>query len=206
MLQRAAGAERGTAIYGDLVELAATRGRTWFWMAYLRTLLAFTWRTAAGALAGLAFFPLLDKLTGNGAGFTLWVAYMVSPTLANIGIALLVVVPYVTVRYGLRDRVVWLGWMALVLSAASGFYLSRAGVFAVLGAILIGALSARAWRRPAVTLIGTVAIFAATAACLPVNASGTVVEIVALPIAIICCSLLRRWQLAPETLAGGTYA
>lgn len=45
ILKRAAGSERGGAIYGDLVELAASRGRAWFWAAYVRTLIALIWRT-----------------------------------------------------------------------------------------------------------------------------------------------------------------
>ena len=35
---------RAAAIYGDLTEMAATRGRLWFWAAYARTLFALTWR------------------------------------------------------------------------------------------------------------------------------------------------------------------
>src|ERR1039457_7485295 len=39
-----AGPTHAAAIFGDLTEMAATRGRLWFVAAYARTLVSFTWR------------------------------------------------------------------------------------------------------------------------------------------------------------------
>ena len=51
MLRQVAGEERGAGIYGDLVELASTRGGAWFWRAYARTLLGLVWQTLVGRAA-----------------------------------------------------------------------------------------------------------------------------------------------------------
>lgn len=62
LLRWAAGHDGGTAMYGDLTEMAATRGNTWFWWAYARTLVALTWRTVAGFALGLAVVAIVSKL------------------------------------------------------------------------------------------------------------------------------------------------
>ncbi len=38
------GREQATVIYGDLIEMAATRGHLWFAAAYARTLISLSWR------------------------------------------------------------------------------------------------------------------------------------------------------------------
>jgi len=62
LLKRAAGAERGAAIYGDLAEMGATRGRRWFPAEYLRTLVRLGWRTPVAFACGFAAFQLLASL------------------------------------------------------------------------------------------------------------------------------------------------
>ena len=42
---------RAAAIIGDLTEMAATRGRLWFWAAYPRTLISLGWRTPVAVFA-----------------------------------------------------------------------------------------------------------------------------------------------------------
>ena len=44
LLALIAGPARAAAILGDLTEMAATRGRLWFYAAYARTLFSLTWR------------------------------------------------------------------------------------------------------------------------------------------------------------------
>ena len=54
LLARLTDPTRAAAIYGDLVELAASRGRAWFWLAYLRTLATLLWRTPTAFGRGIA--------------------------------------------------------------------------------------------------------------------------------------------------------
>lgn len=58
LLACAAGRTRAAAIYGDLLELAQTRGRLWFWAAYLRTLAQLFWRPAIAFLLGYLVYVL----------------------------------------------------------------------------------------------------------------------------------------------------
>ena len=171
------GCGRGTAIYGDLTELAATRGRAWFWLAYARTVISFTWRTAAGLLAGflsydllLACFRLWDRLahdtTRAATGFD--IIFIVMPlAYTALVIAGLLLAVYAGVRYGLRDRMALLACM-IFLSHVIGFALDSILVASLApAAVLTCALCVSAWRRPTVIYATTVLITAATFACLP---------------------------------------
>jgi hypothetical protein len=44
MLTLFAGDDRAAAVFGDLREMAQTRGHGWFVVAYQRTLMSFSWR------------------------------------------------------------------------------------------------------------------------------------------------------------------
>jgi hypothetical protein len=53
------GAQRGAAIYGDLEEMASTRGRLWFWAAYLRVMAPLWLRTGiTGFVVAIAVMRL----------------------------------------------------------------------------------------------------------------------------------------------------
>ena len=54
LLARLTTPTRAAAIMGDLDELAATRARLWFWIAYTRTLISLGWRTPVAFLCAYA--------------------------------------------------------------------------------------------------------------------------------------------------------
>lgn len=192
VVKLAAGPERGAAIYGDLVELAGRRGDAWFRRAYARTVVALTWRTAAAFLSGIAFFDLLDRSTGGDAGLTLWVVAMVSPAIANIAVALLLVIPYSTVRYGPRDRMVRLAWLVFVPNVIAASYVSVSFVFAFLIVVSVVALCSKSWRAPAAALIGTVVAGAALSARFDGALGWHAATAATLVITMIVCSGLRK--------------
>jgi hypothetical protein len=170
ILARCAGRDRGAAIYGDLVEMSAARGSAWFWMAYARTLIALTWRTAAGFVAGylsydvlLSCFRLWDQLTNEqhaAASFGLMVIVM-KPALTTLILTGLIFAFYAGVRYGLRDRMALLA-CAIFLLHLIGFALDSFLVASLApAAALVCALCVRAWRKPALVYAVTVFIAAA---------------------------------------------
>lgn len=160
-------------------------------MAYARTLLSLTWRMAAGLVAGIVFFDLLDRITRGDASLTLWVAYMASPVLANVGMAFSMILPYVTIRYGPRDRMVRLAWVVFVLGASAARFLLPSFVFAILAAILGVAFCIRMWRGLAAVLIGVVAVGATMSACDDRFPGWYVFAAVTLAVMMLVCSGLR---------------
>ena len=166
ILKRAAGRDRGTVIYGDLTELAATRGAAWFWFAYARTLLSLTWRTlAAFAIATYVYlrFPWITRVIqssmdwlfrwvpiigGNIYPPPLWWWHLTPLIVLLFGVPVLA--PFLLVRFGLRDRLTQLASVFLLLSLAR--YSDRALVFlptpAITAAAIVVALCLRKWRRP----------------------------------------------------------
>ena len=131
LLARLTTPDRAAAILGDLTELAAIRGRLWFWTAYARTLVTLGWRTPVAFLLAYAFsswvalggFPTIhslfhsfyrnahrkphaalwhvfDRTSHYTAAHTLW-----QVPLGDSLIALWFVLPFVLIRFGLRDRV-----------------------------------------------------------------------------------------------------
>lgn len=163
MLKRAAGAERGTAIYGDLVELAATHGRAWFWMAYARTMITFAWRMPAAFAAAIASVWAMSQL------YPMWVQYQLanltsgwhvdmffgrvavvsSPFLQAIAMCLWFTLPFAGVAFGRQDRVTRLA-CALCLATLPVFsyrvWLMDAASVATM-MLLVRAVFSSQWRR-----------------------------------------------------------
>jgi len=159
---------------GDLLEVSASRGRLWFWTAYTRTLIALGWRTPVAFLCAYAFstwmatgaFPMIRSLVRKHFRDAYHnaprVIFHVSPWHAPLGICLTslwFILPFVLVRFGLRDRLAQLS-CAIFLLTIPYITLLPAGVnFAGLFAIILvaAALSLRAWRRHMIVLAASIA-------------------------------------------------
>jgi hypothetical protein len=173
LLARVTGSDRAVAIMGDLTEMAATRGRLWFWMAYARTLVALGWRTAPAAfllaLAGKRFIvrAILPFDVGHRVSH-LADAGLFGPYNPHIRLItwnltmvlarwLIFALPFVLIRFGLRNRLAQLT-CALFLFAAP-VYILRPWIMD-LSSLLIAATVAAAsisslWRRPMIVLAAT---------------------------------------------------
>jgi hypothetical protein len=161
LLAQAAGRARAAAIYGDLTELAQTRGHFWFWTAYARTIVSFAWRWPVAVAVGYFSFTHLQVLFARW----IWHAY---PTWSGIGgrphftliyigldalmCPLLFAVPFALLRYGVRDRFVQISCIACVafLFVTSAFLYVPGSLPIAAGSaslILAAALPSREWRR-----------------------------------------------------------
>jgi hypothetical protein len=162
LLARLTDRTRAAAIMGDLTELAATRGRLWFWTAYTRTLIALGWRTPAAIVAAIAFS---EYVRGHIAGFLgprmfrindprllAWrhsnlshFSWTVSLSALNV---LWIVFPYVAIRFGLRNRLTYLAGTLFMI--AIPVYTFRSSVYEFTGLfcalIMVAALASPLWR------------------------------------------------------------
>jgi hypothetical protein len=183
LLARIIGPDRAAAIMGDLTELAATRGRLWFWTAYVRALISLGWRTPVAFLFAIAsvrlmfsaVFPwLANHITRNmmDAGlfgennphFRMAIWNLVILTTQCLCFAL----PFVLVRLGLRSRLTQLAGALFLVSAPAYIYrpwlLDLAGLS--LAIAIVAALLLPLWRKPMAVLAATCATFiAAVATC-----------------------------------------
>lgn len=170
-----AGSARAAAIYGDLVELSATRGRLWFFATYTRTLLSLTWRTPVAFLCGVGVFDVAFPL------FQAWMHHMphawrtraadpllthMGPGLALATLPLWFAVPYAFIRYGLRDRVAQLLCVVSLGATLALLYIPwLSTACAVATALLVaGALLSANWRRPMAILVVALGAGSATLA------------------------------------------
>jgi hypothetical protein len=168
LLARLTTADRAAAIYGDLLELAQTRGFFWFWTAYARTIVSLGWRTPVAFLAGYAAFQLAVS------GIEFWVLHTplawhtamrsgpfaaMGPLVAAVPLALWFMLPYGLIRYGLRDRFVLLAGASALFASVMFFYPSLLSPIpiTVLAAVTLVLLAIPAWRRVVVVLLATVA-------------------------------------------------
>ncbi len=164
ILKRAAGAGRGTAIFGDLTELAAARGTAWFRFAYARTLISFAWRMPAAFAAATASVWTMSQL------YPMWVQYQLhnltagwhvdmffgrvamvsSPFLQAIARCLWFTLPFAWLAFGRQDGVTRLAWV-LCLSTLPVFsyrvWLMDASCIATLALLMSSGFSSQ-WRRP----------------------------------------------------------
>ncbi|MGP8260994.1 MAG: hypothetical protein ACLQM6_13690 [Acidobacteriaceae bacterium] len=164
-----AGRERAAAIVGDLTEMAATRGRLWFAAAYVRTLVSLGWRAPVAFLCayictrhnwmGAVIFGslrLFHRIPPNDPAHT---GHRSQFFLVSFLIALNLVLPFVLVRFGLRNRLAQLA-TAIFLLTIPLYSLTLGGMkitdYAI-AATVLAALSLPAWRRPMIVLAATVA-------------------------------------------------
>jgi hypothetical protein len=163
-----AGRTRAAAIYGDLVELAVPRGRLWFCIAYVRTVVALSWRTPVALVLVLIsltylrgsivdWFTLLSHPNFTVSGQFVHSApghyvFLVSSWLGCIlwirG-ALWLLLPYIAIRFGLRSRLCYLACALFLVGLPA--YFSRPipyMVSSVMGAaIAASALASPRWRK-----------------------------------------------------------
>lgn len=168
VLKRAAGDERGTAMYGDLVELRPERGGAWFWMAYARTLVALMWRTpvafAVGGSCFVAFYQIWVWMHGLEFRYFWradWYSHpYVHRALTWIVFELWFVLPYSAIRFGAHDRLVRLtSGAALTLTCALLIWPTHVGAFclAAIGLLLaFGSIFFADWRGAGTTLIAAI--------------------------------------------------
>jgi hypothetical protein len=162
------GSERAAAILGDLTEMAATRGRLWFWTAYARTLVALTWRIVlalfvADVVRELIFnlFHLYIRSTPavwrSATGSWLYLLNESGPLLACIMSTLWFALPFAAVRYGLRDRFVQLTFAVAVGTTIAFLCIPFASLLVAAATVVLtaAALASRSWRKPLEVLMWT---------------------------------------------------
>lgn len=159
ILKHSAGEERGTAMYGDLVEMAAVRGKAWFALAYLRTLVSFSWRIVLalfiaeiGREALFDLFHVYLRYTPaawrSASGSFVDLLNLSGPLLACIMSTLWFALLFAVVRYGRRDPFVRL--TALVTTGTTIAFLAIPWISLIAAsatlALACGALLNSRWR------------------------------------------------------------
>jgi hypothetical protein len=165
---------RAAAILGDLTEMAATRDRLWFWTAYVRTLVTLGWRTPVAficAIVGMRFiyrvvisWPMSWLMYHKGHA---WIYAQIHPHVRGFHWilcmlmvqALFFALPFVLIRFGLRNRLTQLA-CALLLITLPIFILSPSplmlDLFTIFSVLAIAvALLLPLWRRPLIVLAAT---------------------------------------------------
>ncbi len=149
-----AGGQRATAIYGDLLELSATRSGASFWASYLTTLMTLSWRPVTAFLTGAGLFAILSYNLIFPILFIFAIGHPhFGEAYGDATLQLWFLVPFAVIRYGIRDRAVQLAFAASLISAgvlcldpffpggAPDIYIG----FALLAAICFAILSSWRW-------------------------------------------------------------
>ena len=229
LLARFTSRDRAAAIFGDLTEMAATRGGLWFWTAYARTLISLGWRTPVALILAVVSVKyvrarLLGRFISILAGHPL--------TLASLGgrsyfhsacwilaletvFPLWTVMPYVAIRFGLRNRLTYLASGLFLVSVPVYGLLPRvvdsAGILTAL--VTVAALALPMWRRPMVFLAIYCAIhYLVSTVSYMMYLHGVyyykpllgmrIDEPVQIAVMVIVCPFLHRWLL--ESAPSGT--
>jgi hypothetical protein len=170
LLSQEIGAERATAVLGDLEELAATRGRLWFWAMYLRAVVSFGWRTAIPAFLAafvcsrlliyfmIPFFFRLSRHHLSDPGLFGETNWHVSIIAWNFSIATVeffcFLLPFAAIRYG-SQRITRLAAILFVLAAPVYCWTPWIMDLSVLliAIVILCALAMPRWHRPMLTLL-----------------------------------------------------
>lgn len=163
-----AGRERAAALYGDLLEMSATRSRLWFAAAYARTLIALGWRTALAFVVSYAYsnsVRVFKAIYTSMHWLFRWVPYAsygyqrplwdqsLIPLVSLIA-GLYSLAPFLMLRFGLRDRVTQLAALLFLIQITeySSRLLVAVPVEALIAVVVLAALCLRPWRRPMAAL------------------------------------------------------
>jgi hypothetical protein len=187
LLARLTDPTRAAALYGDLIELSSTRGRLWFFAAYLRTVGSLCWRPYAAFLVGYLCF-LVASVTfqrpwvGPGARLQSHLIAMLQqgavpllsllpfaverlffpiagPLLVGITVPLRFVFPYAAVRYGVLDRFVQLAGATFLITTLVLIYPPVLSPLLAIALVLgfAAALILPRWRGSIIVLASTLA-------------------------------------------------
>lgn len=166
LLARAIGPTRAAAIFGDLLELASSHGRLWYYTAYIRTLVSLAWRGPAAFLIACMTFILLRSLYMM-LYFPLhsvsWLHHpYITETFVMAVFQLWFVVPFAAVKYGVQDRLVRLAFATSVIASCVYYCLNTPVLLFVLTGFALlaiaGLLVPAQWRGAFIVLCITVAI------------------------------------------------
>jgi hypothetical protein len=228
------GPERAAAILGDLTEMAATRGRLWFWTAYARSVVSLGWRTPVAILAAVVSVKYLRRralhlllyvigfnhsplvVAGRYSHLAVF-SWIVSCSATSF---LWIVFPYVAFRFGVRNRLTYLAGTLFLLSLP--VYTFRPQVYQLTGLacalVAVAALASPPWRRqmiflaanyPVAILVYYVCYYGTVIfrhGPFPVSVFGMRIDDpVAIAITVLIGPPLYRWLLQPR-LTGGTHA
>jgi hypothetical protein len=243
ILARFVGHDRASVILGDLLEISTTRGCLWFWSAYARTLITLGWRTPVAFLCAyyfsFSYWSITARyasmhwlfrwvpLAGSDYRMPFWQHHL-QPLVSVLSMlfGLNFLLPFVLVRFGLRDRLTQLASILFLVSLPASsnrlLLLMPMEILAVIAVVL--ALCLRDWRRPMIVLAAALTLSYAIVegfVSFLRESDGSVVwshrlsvDAVLLQIAAaaVVCSLLHRWMLEqPQAsgqveLAGGSNA
>ena len=161
LLALVTGRERAGAIYGDLAEMAVTRGRLWLAVAYARTLISLSWRILVAlfvadivrqALFDLFHLYMRNSPPGwrNSTGSLVDLLNSSGPLLACIMSTLWFALPFAAVRYGHRDpfvrlTAVFAAGTTIAFLAIPWVSLIAAGAML---ALACAAFLSNRWRKP----------------------------------------------------------
>jgi hypothetical protein len=171
LLALVAGPDRAAAIFGDLAEMAATRGRLWFFAAYLRTLFTFTWRIVLALFVAdvgrqmiFDLFHLYLRHTPaawrDATGSWINLLNLSGPLLACIMSTLWFALPFAAVRYGLRDRFVQLTFAVAAGTTVAFLAIPWASLVCAAVTLILAtaAFTSKTWRKPFEVLAWTGAV------------------------------------------------
>jgi hypothetical protein len=217
-----AGRERAAAMMGDLAEMAAARGRLWFFAAYARTLLSLTWRIVLALFVANVGRELMFNLANLYFHVTppTWrttsaphVLNSAGPLLACVMSTLWFALPFAAVRYGVRDRFVRLTFAVALGTTVAFLFIPWASLLCAAATVTLAAVAlfSAIWRKPMEVLAwtgaaGILAIGAENAARLSFHPQGSMGHLLAnnwrmfafqatLLIVAIVCSRVHRWLL-----------
>jgi hypothetical protein len=159
-----AGPDRAAAIFGDLTEMATTRGQFWFAAAYARTLFSLTWRIVLALFVADIGRELMFNLAGAYFRNTpaTWRTtdgpYLLNhmgPLLACIMSTLWFALPFAAVRYGLRDRFVQLTFVVAMGTTVAFLFIPWASLICAAATVTLAAVAllSRTWRKPLEVLL-----------------------------------------------------
>jgi hypothetical protein len=174
-----AGQPRAAAMMGDLTEMARTRGRLWFVTAYVRTLIAVGWRTPVALLFAIVSAKYVrSRLVGwlmllvwrshsfsqydprIRAGYLPYLSHFCWVVSLQAIFCLWIALPYVAVRFGLKNRLTCLA--AALFVFAIPVYCLRPQVYNLTGLtcalLIVAALTSPLWRRQMIFLFAACAL------------------------------------------------
>ena len=157
--------DAASAILGDLAEVSATRGRLWYWTAYVRTLLTLGWHASkafiVAAISFVIFYRLWVLLNHSLLRFHIYRSlFFMPPALHFSVLQLWFIAPFAAMKFGWRDRFAKVSFVVALLATLMCIQTPEIPVWSLgTGVFCLTLLVASPhWRKPTLALGATTGI------------------------------------------------
>jgi len=159
--------DRAISILGDLLEVAESNGRLWFWTSFARVFFSLAWRKPTALLVAYAIGGTIFAFLTNADPLWNEIGFKVEPSGPIATVAVMIVIPsavalwflapYSVLRFGLHDQFTQIAAPLFIVTTIGVLFPDLMTTCAVITVVaILSGLFLHSWRRSLIAFCVTV--------------------------------------------------